>query len=670
MSMNKMINQCLFISSTLDKVMGAQLNRAILLNKRSGDISTKIIIKEYDRDFYKKIKNLEIVTGESLTNIFINMYDFFRNSEVPDTNLPKPVEWEHDNLDWFENAENMSNGYSKLGFKKGILKIKKIYDERNILKSIYFYNCKRQIDNIDEFDDEGFLYRRSIFVNNKVTFEHFFNRDGSLFLIKKRNFKDDSIPKFQLFDNEKHRIHEFYTTDKLWLYFLEQLIGETFSTFIAADRITDFHLVEKLPDDNLYKSYFIHDFENYSLEKFIKYLKVKSQYEYLSKPDAIVFSTHEELKENLDKYGQRNNMFFLPMLVPDKVVNTTLSKRESNSIVATFHNGNIVEAEILLRALRIVADKIPDVKLKIYGLNDEIRELVDELTLKLSLIGNVDIFKEHNIQENIYSLSECAVFVNHAENSELEMIDSLQSGCPIISFDYNFETNDIVEHGKNGYIVKHSSVNDLAEKVVLLLQSPNLQKISNYAKDNIDRYTELRYFEKWDEFLKTLMANKASRVKLKDIELHLQNFRWEKTRKIKAEVLLTAIGDMFSNTSPQAYIKLIKRKTGEAKQIIGDTKKVKEDKFQFNALIDFEHLDLTKGLWDIQLCFSWENSFIAKNIKQTNETLMPRLINNRLITPIFSENGNVKLHFKVGKYIVDQEELIGIENKIKTITKK
>lgn len=129
----------------------------------------------------------------------------------------------------------------------------------------------------------------------------------------------------------------------------------------------------------------------------------------------------------------------------------------------------------LISAMPEISEKIPKVKLKIAGEGDAKNDLENQArNLELNnieFVGRV----AHNALAKIYR--EASVFVLPSLNEGMSntMLEALASGLPLVATDTG-GTRELVEDGKNGYIVKMKDASDLAKKIIAILSDSELQK--------------------------------------------------------------------------------------------------------------------------------------------------------------------------------------------------
>lgn len=134
----------------------------------------------------------------------------------------------------------------------------------------------------------------------------------------------------------------------------------------------------------------------------------------------------------------------------------------------------------LVKAFDLVAKEIPDAKLWMVGqgpLFDETQKLIDELGLqdKVFLTG---VLNSSQIRE-LMKQSRC--FVQHSvtasdgdkEGTPVIILEASSSGLPVVSTRHAGIIESVID-GKTGYLVDEYDIKAMAEKMMLVIQSPQL----------------------------------------------------------------------------------------------------------------------------------------------------------------------------------------------------
>ena len=160
--------------------------------------------------------------------------------------------------------------------------------------------------------------------------------------------------------------------------------------------------------------------------------------------------------------------------------------------------------QLLINAFAKIANQFPEYILEIYGdgeLKESLQEQIDQLGLhdRIYLKGTTK-----NILEKVYTAS-LFVLTSDYEGMPNALMEAMAVGVPCISTDCKpGGARELIENGKNGWIVPVNNVDALSDKIRNVLNT--LSESGNIAKKAIEiRHTYSSYivFNRWDRFLNT-----------------------------------------------------------------------------------------------------------------------------------------------------------------------
>jgi glycosyltransferase involved in cell wall biosynthesis len=130
----------------------------------------------------------------------------------------------------------------------------------------------------------------------------------------------------------------------------------------------------------------------------------------------------------------------------------------------------------LLHALKLVAEKIPDVRLRLGGSGDYLPKL-ESLARELGIEDRIDFMGFVGEQEKIDMLREVHVVVNPSskEGWGVTVIESNACGTPVIASNVP-GLRDAVVDGKTGFLVKYGDIQGFAERIIQVLEDDALRK--------------------------------------------------------------------------------------------------------------------------------------------------------------------------------------------------
>lgn len=139
--------------------------------------------------------------------------------------------------------------------------------------------------------------------------------------------------------------------------------------------------------------------------------------------------------------------------------------------------------ERLIEAWGIVSSRFPDWHLDIYGNG----HMYDTLTTMV-LTYHANNLTIHNSSPNIsqeYSMSSICAVTSYFEGFSLVLLEALKHGLPCVAFDCPFGPGDIIDDGKEGFLVENGDIRLFAERICRLIEDEDLRK--HLSKNAIER---------------------------------------------------------------------------------------------------------------------------------------------------------------------------------------
>ncbi len=115
-----------------------------------------------------------------------------------------------------------------------------------------------------------------------------------------------------------------------------------------------------------------------------------------------------------------------------------------------------------------------------------------------------------NDMKNIYQIADIFIFPSKREGLSVALMEAMSSGLPVVCSDIR-GNRDLVENGKNGFLIKQNSLEDYIEKIKILIDDSELRKhMGNYSRLLVRDYDiksvrkEMKdiYREVWEDYEK------------------------------------------------------------------------------------------------------------------------------------------------------------------------
>ena len=211
----------------------------------------------------------------------------------------------------------------------------------------------------------------------------------------------------------------------------------------------------------------------------------------LQNADAVLALT-EDMKQKMREICDRD-ISVVPNGIDLKRFEISSGEKKEGSAKTIIFVGRlhpVKGVQYLIEAMAIVHQQMPDVKLVIVGDGVE-RARLEELAEKLNLNGCIQ-FAGQVPQESIPRLMHQAdVFAlsSLSESFGIVNLEAMAAGLPIVATNVG-GIPDIVEEGVNGFLINAKNPEEIAERVLILLQNDEMrEEISANNREKAELYT-------------------------------------------------------------------------------------------------------------------------------------------------------------------------------------
>lgn len=153
--------------------------------------------------------------------------------------------------------------------------------------------------------------------------------------------------------------------------------------------------------------------------------------------------------------------------------------------------------EYLIDTWERVHQKHNDWILQIYG-DGEQRELLLHLISEARLENSVIVNQPTKQIMDKYLESSIFLLTSRFEGFGMVLVEAMACGVPVVSFDCPWGPADIIHDEEDGFLVGYLNTVEAAEKVVQLIESPELRKeMGTRARENVQRYNRNKVMKQW-----------------------------------------------------------------------------------------------------------------------------------------------------------------------------
>ena len=160
--------------------------------------------------------------------------------------------------------------------------------------------------------------------------------------------------------------------------------------------------------------------------------------------------------------------------------------------------------DMLVEVARRVLPAHPDWEWHLYGAGDTMED-VREKVVEYNLAGQI-IFKG-NVKDayRLYSGYSFFVLTSYREGLPLVLLEAKACGLPMVSFDVTTGPGEIIDNGKDGWLVPPYDLEEMAEKIGELINDASLRsRFAENTEDNIEKFSKDKIYRQWQKLVKEL----------------------------------------------------------------------------------------------------------------------------------------------------------------------
>lgn len=207
--------------------------------------------------------------------------------------------------------------------------------------------------------------------------------------------------------------------------------------------------------------------------------------------DRFVVLTHEDKRY----WGNLANMCVIPNARTFSVKEP--AQLDAKKVVAVGRLNHQKGFERLIEAWAIIHHKVPEWKLDIVG-EGECKEELERQIAKLGLNHCIALVPATTDMVSVYKNASILAMSSRYEGLPMVLLEAQAAGLPIVSFACKCGPKDVITDGVDGFLVEEGNIEQLALKLLTLMQDADLRKqMGAAAYAHSDRYSEERIMKQW-----------------------------------------------------------------------------------------------------------------------------------------------------------------------------
>ena len=218
--------------------------------------------------------------------------------------------------------------------------------------------------------------------------------------------------------------------------------------------------------------------------------------------DALVTLTERDLEAYGKAVGERTALHAIPNATPD--LGGQRSDGTPRTVIAAGRLMRQKGFDRLIKAFAPVAEAHPDWQLVICGRGPK-RARLERLINGLGLAGNVTLAGP--VQDMGAAMADASIYAmsSRAEGFPMVLLEAMNAGLPIVSFDCPTGPREIVEDRRNGLLVRNADVDALSRALIEMIEDDELRRqCSEGALRTAERYSLDAIAPRWEALIADL----------------------------------------------------------------------------------------------------------------------------------------------------------------------
>lgn len=159
----------------------------------------------------------------------------------------------------------------------------------------------------------------------------------------------------------------------------------------------------------------------------------------------------------------------------------------------------------LIKIWAMVQPVFPDWHLHIYGegkLKHELKMLIDDLDME----QHIHLYQPTKKIEEVYLGSSVYLMTSRYEGLPMALLEAQACGVPLLSYTCKCGPRDIIEHGRNGFLIEEGDKVAFVTRLREVLSSDSLRrKMGDEAKLMSERFSETVVMQQWVKLFKEVL---------------------------------------------------------------------------------------------------------------------------------------------------------------------
>lgn len=231
-------------------------------------------------------------------------------------------------------------------------------------------------------------------------------------------------------------------------------------------------------------------------EKYIK--KVRKSFKYIKYLIVMTKGAKEKYDEWLKNEKIKPEVIVIPNIIKENK-SGKISNLNNRQIISVGRLEDVKDFYTLILVFSVIVKKYPNYILKIIG-EGSMREKLEEQIKKCNLQKNVILtgMRTENEINNELIKSDVFVLTSKSESFSLVLCEAMNFGVPCIAFDVDVGPREIIQDGKNGFLIENRNVDLMIDRLDELLYNISLRRFLGLNSYNVAKnYYSENIINKW-----------------------------------------------------------------------------------------------------------------------------------------------------------------------------
>lgn len=231
-------------------------------------------------------------------------------------------------------------------------------------------------------------------------------------------------------------------------------------------------------------------------EKYVK--KVRKSFKHVKYLIVMTKGAKEKYDEWLKNEKIKPEVIVIPNIIKENK-SGKISNLNNRQIISVGRLEDVKDFYTLILVFSVIVKKYPNYILKIIG-EGSMREKLEEQIKKCNLQKNVILTGRRTENEINNELIKSDVFVltSKSESFSLVLCEAMNFGVPCIAFDVDVGPREIIQDGKNGFLIENRNVDLMIERLDELLYNISLRRFFGSNSYNVAKnYYSENIINKW-----------------------------------------------------------------------------------------------------------------------------------------------------------------------------